>query len=178
WQKKRDNICAAPLSLFDEGPHAGTEITTRQEPVKQRTQDAHEFFSLTPLMTPLIYIQNEFARDTGIIHDRTTGLTWQQSGSLYPMNLPTARTYIDHLNQTAFAGINRWRLPTIDELVTLLRPLPENEDHCIEPVFDTTQTYLWSSDACTFISSWYVNIEMGFVGHNDVGSFYYVRAVS
>lgn len=178
WLQKKENICSAPAALFDiDGPKAAP-VMRRKIPIKQPKKNAATVFELNHLMTPITYVQNEFVPlNMSCILDRATHLVWQQSGSLYPMNHKEAFAYIEHLNSIGFGGVHAWRLPTLDELLTLLIPLPESEGYCIEGVFDTTQTFLWSADTCTFISAWYVNIEMGFAGHNDMGSFYYVRAV-
>jgi serine/threonine protein kinase len=178
WRKKKENICSAPASLLEAGDRNPVKTTRRKQPVKQPARGAARRFGLTDLMTPETYLRNDFVPlDECCIHDRTTGLVWQQSGSLYPMNHPAAFNYIDSLNAAAFGGRETWRLPTIDELTSLLIPLPEQEGHCIESVFDPAQTFLWSADTCTHVSAWYVNIETGFAGHNDRSSFYYVRAV-
>jgi serine/threonine-protein kinase len=47
----------------------------------------------------------------------------------------------------------------------------------MSPVFDAEQKWLWGADKSTFVSAWYINLEMGFVGRNDFTSFYHVKAV-
>ena len=115
-------------------------------------------------MAPSAYLKNDFEKITpDQVLDHATGLVWQLSGSPYPMNWKDAHAYIARLNEPQ-TDSSPWRLPTIEELITILSPLPQGTGHCLEPLFDARQTYLWSCDRCTFISGWYVNLEMGFVG--------------
>ncbi|MGD8946763.1 MAG: hypothetical protein PVI62_08890, partial [Desulfobacterales bacterium] len=71
-----------------------------------------------------------------------------------------------------------WRLPTIDELISLLTETPHGEDYCIEHVFDLQQRSLWSADRRSFTAAWYVSLDMGFVSWQDFTAFHYVRGVS
>ncbi|MEJ2164958.1 MAG: DUF1566 domain-containing protein [Desulfobacterales bacterium] len=109
--------------------------------------------------------------------DRATGLVWQQSGSEFPITWPQAKAYIENLNSARFAAGSTWRLPTIDELITLLTEFPRGEDHCIEPIFDRTQKSIWSCDRRSFTAAWYVSIDMGYVAWQDFTGYYHVRAV-
>lgn len=178
WHTRKEKICSAPRSLLQSVTRPAG-IRPRKTGIKQPAGTAARVFGLNDLMMPAAYIDNDFiTRDNGCIHDRTTGLTWQQAGTQYPVTYAAAKDYIRGLNRQAAGGITDWRLPTIEELATLLIPPPENDGHCITDRFDATQTFLWSADTCTFTSAWYVNIEMGFAGHNDKGAFHYVRAVS
>lgn len=47
----------------------------------------------------------------------------------------------------------------------------------ISPVSDMSRKWLWGADKCTFVSAWYMSLEMGFVGRNDLTSFYHIKAV-
>ncbi len=178
WLEAKEKTCSAPSQFFEPAGKDLAPVSCRKAPVKQPARGADRAFGLSRLMTPLNYIQNDFVTlNDDCLHDRRTSLVWQQAGSLYPLNHKAAFDYVGRLNSSGFGGFHAWRLPTMDELVSLLMPLPENEGYCIQSVFDTTQTFLWSCDTCTHVSAWYVSIEMGFANHNDKSSYYYVRAV-
>ncbi|SMC85480.1 serine/threonine protein kinase [Desulfocicer vacuolatum DSM 3385] len=177
WIKQKERMCALPEDFLEKPPLKTGNITLRKTPVKALQGDAPDMFNLTDLMEPVKFIKNNFEKiESDQVLDHATGLVWQKSGSPYPMNWKDAHDYIDHLNQHKSTS-SPWRLPTIEELVTILSPLPQGIGHCLEPIFDQRQTYLWSCDRCTFISGWYVNLEMGFVDKNDFSSFYHIKAV-
>jgi len=80
------------------------------------------------------------------ITDRTTRLTWQRGGSGEPRAMRNAMAYIRELNQERFAGYSDWRLPTIEELASLLKRETKSRQH-IDPIFDNLQKQCWSADS-------------------------------
>jgi len=76
----------------------------------------------------------------GTITDDDLGLTWEKlsnDGSVHQFtathDLPDALAKVASLNATSFAGHTDWRLPTVRELHTLLRPGPAP---LVDPIFD------------------------------------------
>lgn len=179
WEKNKENICRHPM-LVSPPIHARkseTEII-RSQPVKVRPQSARERFGLDDLWRPDHYIQNEYKLNgNGTIEDRATGLVWQRGGSRYPVTWDDAHDYVDRLNTEKFAGKTDWRLPSVDELKTLLRPMPKGPELCVEPVFDVRQKWLWSCDRRSHVAAWYVSLDLGFVAWQDFTGYYYARAV-
>ena len=149
----------------------------RSEGVSVSAENAQTVFNLNELWRPLDYIPNRLKLcGNGTIQDDATGLIWQQSGSEYPMTLDQTQAYIRALNESRSRD-TLWRLPTIEELMSLLIPPPPAEDFCFESVFNSRQKWVWSSDRRSFKSAWYVNVEMGFVASHDNTGFLYVKAV-
>jgi hypothetical protein len=99
-----------------------------------------------------------------IIYDRDSGLIWQQSGSLYDIfYFRHAERYIEQLNRKRYGGQFGWRLPTLEEAVSLMEPeqrgvfyeLSELEmgigrqvwsNQYIDPLFDRLQYWIWTAD--------------------------------
>ncbi len=168
-----------------DGQDSGRPASDRRKPVPVRAvpekiplKQARAFFGLDRFMQPRRYGANDFVLiEEGLVQDRHTGLVWQQSGIWFPVNWLQAKTYVEQLIFRQFGGYAAWRLPTIHELLTLAAPLAKGRDHCMSPVFDGEQKWLWSADKSTFVSAWYLNLEMGFVGRNDFTGFYHVKAV-
>lgn len=194
WEKKKEKICALPEFFepetdLDPGlsgsrdtglslPEQTGPETVRSKPRKIPIKHARSFFGLDWFMRPRRYGANDFTlSENGAVTDRYTGLAWQQSGTGFPLTWHQAKDYVDQLNECLFAGHTGWRLPTLHELLTLAVPPATGKDHCISPVFDMSQKWLWSADKCTFVSAWYMSLEMGFVGRNDLTSFYHIKAV-
>ncbi len=181
WQKHKEMSCARPEYFSDTpGPKSRpVALPLRQSPYKIRPCQATSRFNLDKLWQPKEYMCNQFVKiSDDIIEDQATGLTWQTSGSHYPRTWPQAHLYIHQLNEEAYGDIHHWRIPTIDELVTLLKPSARGAALCIETMFDHTQRWIWSIDRRSYVSAYYVNIELGFVGWQDFSAPYYVRAVS
>ncbi|MGH7455514.1 MAG: DUF1566 domain-containing protein, partial [bacterium] len=112
-----------------------------------------------------------------LVVDHATGLTWQQSGSNKPMIYADAEKYIRDLNDQKFAGYNDWRLPTLEEAMTLMEPLKMNSDLYIDPVFDPTQQYIWTASKMSAGMAWDVGFSSGYCLSINVGGQVYVRVV-
>jgi len=81
----------------------------------------------------------------GTITDKRTGLMWQKSGSPRAKSWSRGEIYIKDLNRDRFAGYSDWRLPTVEELASLLERKKINGVH-IDPIFDNKQENCWSAD--------------------------------
>lgn len=178
WQAHKEKSCElSPERLPDTVPSRNLP-TARTTPMKLRPAAAASQFKLDALWRPSFYTQNAFEpRPDGTIADHATGLIWQQSGNRYPVSRQLAIDTIKELNRDSFAGRSDWRLPTIDELITLLRPKEQAVDLCIAQLFDQRQRWIWSSDRRSFTAAYYVDMELGFVGWQDFSAPYYVRGV-
>jgi serine/threonine protein kinase len=184
WKDKIAQICQLPPSeSLTENSKSEIHpdlprITLRNQGQKVRPGQAGKIFSTDTLWRPSVYVQNHFIKfgpDT--VADHATGLVWQQSGSQYPLTWREAHDYIKRLNQNEFQGHHDWRLPTIDELMSLLVETPYGEDFCMEPIFDPTQKWLWSCDRRSYMAAWCTNMEMGYVFWQDFTCNFYVKAV-
>ena len=56
---------------------------------------------------------------------------WQQSGSSERMQFEDAKKWITELNLKGFAGFNDWRLPTLEEAMSLMEPEQKNGNNWI-----------------------------------------------
>ncbi len=179
WEERQENICRiAPEPAPEESAAVPLKAPLRTSPIKVSPADAPAVFSTDDLWRPDPYVANQFAAvSDDLVKDRATGLVWQRSGSAYPLDWPAARDYIDGLNAARFGGRDAWRLPTVNELMSLLSETRHGADFCIVPAFDRTQKWLWSCDRRSFIAAWYVSVELGFVAWQDVTAFYYARGV-
>jgi len=179
WEEKKERICKiqeASPSKPKISAHA--EVTLRREPAKAGSKEACDVFLTDELWRPRTYIPNELNdNQDGTVTDKSTGLVWQQSGSEYPLTWDQAHAYVYRLNEKQCAGHTGWRLPTVNELMSLLIDTPHGEDFCIEPIFEKKQKWLWSADRRSFTSAWYVSIDLGFVSWQDFTCFYYARGV-
>ena len=63
-----------------------------------------------------------------VVTDGVTGLMWHQSGSSDYMRWNNANNWIRSLNYRKYAGYQDWRLPTLEEAVSLLESEPAFAD--------------------------------------------------
>jgi len=151
-----------------------------------RTVSDDEFkvvFKLDKNRRPKQYVpitSNRFQKieNDQVIKDNATGLMWQQSGSTKQLQYSTAQQYIKWLNTDRFAGFRDWRLPTADELTSLLAKTKQNTNLHIDPLFNKLQLWCWSVDKRAPGWAWGVNFDVGKVGwYNQKNDDLYVRAV-
>lgn len=81
-----------------------------------------------------------------IIIDNNTGLIWQLAGSPTPLPIRDISEYLDDLNRRGYGGLFKWRLPTVEEAMSLMQPGRQNIYIHISPFFNVTQTRIWTSD--------------------------------
>ncbi|MDY6990107.1 MAG: protein kinase [Thermodesulfobacteriota bacterium] len=179
WEKKKEKACLMPdLGLEKGAPPIASNQTLRRESLKIRPSEAREVFGADSRWRPVQYVTNDFLVErTGAVTDKATGLVWQQGGSDYPVTWHEAHDYIESLNQKGFAGRTGWRLPTVNELMSLLTQVPKAGDLCVAPVFHDHERWLWSADRRSFTAAWYVSADMGYISWQDFSCYYYVRAV-
>ncbi len=113
-------------------------------------------------------------RGDGTIYDTRTKLTWQQVSPDETYNWEDAHEYCKGLR---LAGHKDWRLPTLEELKTLIE---KEHEPTICPVFKCKLIWYWSSTSVASIPdyAWNVSFYDGLV-YSDVHKGYvaHVRAV-
>lgn len=111
-----------------------------------------------------------------VVFDGTTGLYWQQTGSGKDMSLKRLGAHIQQLNNNKLAGYADWRLPTLEEAMSLLESSKRHGGLYIDPLFDETQMRIWTADKQSASSAWNVDFFSGFCNIIQLSSNY-VRAV-
>ena len=146
----------------------------RCSPENQCGRRALKTFKLTNLYRPIHYIVNDFDINSDVVVDRATSRSWQKTGSPYALNWQEAHSYISFLNRIHFGGLCSWRLPTLDELLSLLNESPEQTGTFSDP----QRKWLWSCDLHGKTERWFINLDMGYVASQDMDCPNYVKAVS
>ena len=99
----------------------------------------------------------------GTITDKVTSLMWQKGGSPSDMKFDSAVKYVEELNSSRFGGYGDWRLPTIEELCSLMEGTPNNSEKFMDNLFDPAQGLCWSADvnpSYRTVNSW--NVQAAF----------------
>ena len=101
---------------------------------------------------------------------------WQPSGSDDKMNLDSALDWIVSRNARKVGGFDDWRLPTLEEALSLMSKDVQDGIH-IDQIFDNRQTSIWTIDREGDSAGWIVNYDDGFCHRDNVEREHFVRAV-
>ncbi len=116
-----------------------------------------------------------------VVIDHATGLMWQQAGSSYSISFADAQNYIRDLNDQRFAGYNDWRLPTLEEAMSLMEPATKTGNSYIDQLFAQEQLWIWTADNQNALgassSNWVVSFSSGRCTYRRVDLDSYVRLV-
>ncbi|SDO50236.1 protein kinase domain-containing protein [Desulforhopalus singaporensis] len=151
----------------------------RSEGRRVMYKDVRTVLDLDVLLHPLFYTVPQFRIVSPMVaHERTTDLYWQRRGSGFTLDWRQAQEYIDYLNAGSWEGRDSWRLPTMDELRTILSPPFHGAPSSSWPLFDHTVHWLWSCDYCTKKQAWMVDVVESFFERLDRDGVASVCAVS
>ena len=103
-------------------------------------------------------------------------MTWQQSGSEEHVDYGKAKNYIAGLKLGGFGGQNDWRMPTLEEVMSIMEREKYDALH-IDPIFDRKQSWIWTADKESAGVAWVVNFSYGICLGRPINDSRYVRAV-
>jgi serine/threonine-protein kinase len=175
WLSRQEAECILKDIPLAESPANPSRL--RHTPIRTGVRDRAPFATLDDLFQPKVYWLNDFAVLPTGVFDRSSKLTWRARISRLPMAWDETGAYLADLNRDR-KGKRPWRLPTVEELVTLLCPKKSIEDFCSPAWFDQNKPWLWTSDRRSFISAWFVDVASGAVGWQDFTCRFHVLAVA
>ena len=148
-----------------------TRVSLRREPTEITNEMAipsmleeYNFFELNK--NPHGSFVNDLVDNKdGTVTDKATGLMWQKSGSSTRLGNQSANIYIERLNRERSTGHSDWRIPTVEELASLLARERKSGVH-LAPVFDNKQIRCWTIDPCDPTAShlrgaWIIDFQNG-----------------
>jgi hypothetical protein len=97
------------------------------------------------------------------VTDHATGLMWQRSGSKQPLSWLDAGAYVEEMNRVGYAGYTDWRVPTAEELASLIETSWKNGDLYLSTVFDNGQRACWSADRRGSQRAWKAGFHLGII---------------
>ena len=190
FDKENQKLAYVPQTAAREKVYLRQESKTLWDHQVKDTVRRYNFYESKS--NPRGSFHNDFVDNgDGTIIDRATGLMWERGGSPAIRSFKRSKFYVRKLNKDRFAGHSNWRLPTVEELASLLRKEETNGIHT-DPLFDTKQKTCWSSDnGPPFGGStsnppqvWHVDFQEGSLGltvvpiyPSAIPTYRYVRAV-
>ena len=100
--------------------------------------------------------------DALTVTDQRTGLIWQRGGC----DLTTIRNvkkYVESLNREGFAGFSDWRLPTMEEALSLMEPVINSKGAHLHPCFSREQPFIFLADERKPGGYWFVDFKQATV---------------
>jgi hypothetical protein len=125
----------------------------------------YNFFEIS-MNTNGSFVNDLVDNNDGTVTDKATRLIWQKSGSLERLENRDANNYVKQLNSKHFAGYSDWRMPTIEELASILARSRNKGVH-LAPAFDYKQTRCWTVDqqesrySNRYLSAWIIDFQNG-----------------
>ncbi len=175
----------APQQRCDEGDIRSTKNMwavrgdVRTEPCRVMYKDIRQVLGLDELLRPLKYARQDFEVVGPLVaFEKNSGLYWQRRGSGFTLDWQQAKEYVAYLNSLGWQGRENWRLPTLEEVFTILNP-PLHGVACSSwPLLDNTIHWLWTSDHCTKKQAWMADAVESFFDRLDRDGVASVCAVS
>ena len=109
--------------------------------------------------------------------DHVTGLTWRKSGSKNYMTFKEIDAYIKKMNVDMYGGYNDWRLPTLEEAMSIMESKRNDNGLFIDPLFDPIQRWIWTVDKEGPTMVWVVEFNNGVCKPHSIDKYNSVRAV-
>jgi len=101
--------------------------------------------------------------DTGnerTVTDLATGLMWDRYGCDIA-NIKRVRRHVEEMNREEYGGHSAWRVPTIDEAMSLMEPGPNSKGLYLHPCFSQEQPFIFATDQRHPGGYWFVDYKQG-----------------
>jgi len=98
--------------------------------------------------------------DNATATDLVSGVAWQLDGCDLT-SITKVRNYIDDLNRSNFSGHNDWRLPTLDEAMSLLKSEKNGKGLHLHQAFSSEQPFIFVVDERRPGGYWFVDYKQG-----------------
>jgi hypothetical protein len=147
-------------------------VTLRKKSISIDKTDLLESFKSKHLYCPgekitgELILKNRFEPvvlgDAKVVNDHVTNLMWQQDEEATRFDWRETKAYVVKINEKNFAGYNDWRLPTAEELASLITP-EKNSDNFIDPVFHKELLNTWTADEVEGLplGAWFIDFSNG-----------------
>ncbi len=107
---------------------------------------------------------NNFLVDNGddLAVDKATGVMWQRHG-LDITSIRRMRKHVERLNKEHYGGFSDWRLPTMEEALSLMKPEKNQQDLHLDPAFSGDIPFIFVAEERDPGGYWYCDYKRGTV---------------
>jgi hypothetical protein len=165
-QKTTEEDMGEPLPPVGETGFIGERMNLPTDPAVLEDDEIGPVIRQWNFYDALLNPQGNFANalaDTGdglTVLDERTGVIWQRSG----LDLSSARTMegrIEELNKKTFAGCRDWRIPTLEEALSLMEPAVNAKGVHLHPCFSKEQPFVFVAARRKPTGCWFVDYAQG-----------------
>lgn|GEM_PF-659712 len=149
WTASQVKLRAAPQTLAKKDVRAMLNQRGFFEKYYNKTGNFRNHFELQVINTQKVVI------------DYATGLMWLHGGSRDYMDYSKIQGWIDSLNRAKYAGFSDWRVPTLEEVASLLENKENRYNLFIDTVFSSVQKYIWTCDTFSNNKAWLIDFYGG-----------------
>lgn len=122
---------------------------TRNHPAGKGIEGGYEFESI---------------EDAAVVRNSVTGLMWQHSGIGTQQTQDSALEQVKRMNERGFGGFTNWRLPTLEEAMSLLTPATQAGMHASALLTPGDSPVIWTADLAGERAAWLVYLYDGTAG--------------
>ena len=149
---------------------APQKVTLRSESSDLTQEDLDQVIADKGFHCPAEKIKGSFnhsyeqaeLRGIGVIIDHATDLMWLKVENEERLSWKESETFTTRMNEHNLAGFSDWRIPTVEELLSLMEPNMKDGRY-IDPVFQKAILNTWSIDTIeeAFAGAWFVDYSEG-----------------
>jgi hypothetical protein len=96
------------------------------------------------------------------VTEKVTGVMWQRQGCDIN-SIRQVQAYLAGINQNGFAGFSDWRLPALEEAMSLMQPTPNAKEQYLHPCFSHHQPFIFVSQQRQPGGYWFVDYKQATV---------------
>lgn len=134
----------------------------RQLEDEEVEQCVHKWNFADQILNRAGLFENSFidSGDSLTVIDARTGLMWQRFG-LDLCSIRNMKTQIEGLNQEGFCGYNDWRMPSLEEAMSLMEANENTKGFYLNPCFSKEQPFIFTSTKRKPTGYWFVDYKQG-----------------
>ncbi len=154
------------LSVLGENPFTGEQVQLPSELEVYRDEDVERIVKKWNFydgdLNPQGIFKNHFVTEgrEGVVIDQRTSLMWQ-AGGLDISSTRTMQKNIEKLNQDGFAGFHDWRMPSLEEAMSIMNAAANKKEIHLNPCFSKEQPFIFVAAKRKPGGYWFVDYKHG-----------------
>ncbi len=154
------------LPSAEQSPYAGELVDLPAEPAIINDGDIDVIVKKWNFFEAELHPEGQFDNalvdggDLSVLIDLKTSLMWQRGG-LDISSIRTMRREVENLNEKKIAGFSDWRLPTMEEALSLVEPQRNPKGVYLSPAFSKEQPFIFVAAQRKPGGYWFVDYKQG-----------------